>query len=63
MHLREQYKKYYKARLENNLLTLSIQLSKSASLRSGGGLVTPESRVSVVGMNCNISTYHGLSKL
>lgn len=34
-------------------LTLSIQLSKSASLRRGGGLVTPESRVNVVGVNCN----------
>lgn len=37
------------------ILTLSIQLSKSASLRSGGGLVTPGSRVNVVGMNCNIN--------
>lgn len=34
-------------------LTLSIQLSKSASLKSGGGLVTPESRVNAVGVNCN----------
>lgn len=39
----------------NIILALSIQLSKSASLRGGGGLVTPESRVNVVGMNCNTS--------
>ena len=43
-----------------NHITLSIQLSRSASLRSGGGLVTPESRVSVVGMNCNISRQFGI---
>lgn len=30
-----------------------MQFSKSASLKSGGGLVTPESRVNVVGINCN----------
>ena len=30
-----------------------MQLNRSASLKSGGGLVTPESKVSVVGMNCN----------
>ena len=29
-----------------------MQLSKSASLKRGGGLVTPESRVNVVGVNC-----------
>lgn len=39
--------------LSMQLLTLSIQVSKSASLKSCGGLVTPESRVKVVGMNCN----------
>lgn len=37
----------------NIILTLSIRLSKSASLRRGGGLVFPGSRVNVVGMNCN----------
>jgi hypothetical protein len=40
----------------NIILALSIQLSKSASLRRGGGLVTPGSRVNVVGMNCNINS-------
>lgn len=37
---------------------MSIQLSKSASLRSGGGLVTPESRVNDVGINCNTTGVH-----
>lgn len=37
---------------QSGFITLSIQVSKSASLKSGGGLVTPESRVSVVGTNC-----------
>lgn len=46
----------FKAEKTIDLLTLSIQLSKSASVRSGGGLVTPESRVKVVGTNCNIPT-------
>lgn len=36
------------------LITLSIQLSKSASHNSGGGLVTAESRVKVVGINCRL---------
>lgn len=35
---------------------MSIQLSKSASLKSGGGRVTPESRINVDGMNCNINS-------
>lgn len=41
-----------------------MQVKRSASLRSGGGLVTPESRVSVVGMNCDISkfVYHYISQ-
>lgn len=34
--------------------TLSMQFSRSASLNNGGGLVTPESRVNVVGMNCDM---------
>jgi len=33
---------------------MTLQFSKSASLKSGGGLVTPESSVKVVGMNCDI---------
>lgn len=39
-------------------ITLSIQLSKSASLNSGGGLVINGSRVKRVGINCTIIPRH-----
>lgn len=42
-------------------ITLSIQLSKSASLSSGGGLVIAESRVKRVGINCTIVPRHSES--
>lgn len=45
------------------LLTLSMQLSKSASHNSGGGLVTAESRVKRVGINCTIPRHSELSSI
>ena len=45
------------------LLTLSIQLSKSASHNSGGGLVTAESRVKRVGINCTIPRHSESSSI
>lgn len=45
------------------LLTLSIQLSKSASHNSGGGLVTAESRVKRVGINCTKPRHSELSSV
>jgi hypothetical protein len=39
---------------KKNLCTLSMQLRRSASARRGGGRVTPESSVKVVGTNCKV---------
>lgn len=38
---------------------MSIQPNRSASLKRGGGLVTPESRVKVVGVNCTLQQQTG----
>uniref|UniRef100_A0A0A9HE08 Uncharacterized protein n=1 Tax=Arundo donax TaxID=35708 RepID=A0A0A9HE08_ARUDO len=44
---------------EKKISALSIQLRRSASARRGGGRVTPESSVKVLGTNCCPMLYVG----